>query len=144
MKLFNKKETLEENYYGPEIPEKTGAKKAIIGLALVGLLLGGSAIIVAHRCNANDPTKAVCPITVLETKLFGYETGLKHQYKDLVDYQTDNYKVSNVEYHEPGFYFTVPAGYILEDNTGVSYVKPTEVNRVKEDGTVREYCKLVD
>lgn len=142
MKLFNKKENLEDRIMGPEIQEKTGAKKAIIGLTLAGLILGGSAITLAHQCNTNDPTKTVCPITILETKLFGYEAGLKHQYKDLVDYTADNFNVSNVEYHEPSYYYTVPAGYILEDNVGVSYVKPTEVNRVKEDGTVVTHLEV--
>lgn len=142
MKLFNKKENLEDRIMGPEIQEKTGAKKAIIGLTLAGLIVGGGALGLYHECSTNDPAKTVCPITILETKLFGYETGLKHQYRDLTNYENDNFAVSNVEYHEPSVYFTAPSGYVLEDNMAVSYVKPTEVNSVKNDGTVVTHLEV--
>ena len=124
------------------LKKSTGAKRALTGLVLTSLIVGGSAIGLYHECKANDPAKSVCPITILETKLFGYEAGLKHQYKDLVNTESDNFTVSNVEYHNPSVYYTAPAGYVLEDNVAVSYVEPTEVNRVKEDGTVVTYLEV--
>ncbi len=141
MKLFNKKESIvDEKYLGPEIQEKTGAKKAIIGLTLAGLILGGSALGLSYECKANNPTNSVCPFTIIETKLFGEETGLKHQYKDLINY--DKQSVEDEEYHDPRIMYVAPDGYILEDNVAVSYVKPTEVNRVKEDGTVVTHLEV--
>ena len=143
MKLFNKKENLEEaRVMGPEIEEKnylpksTGAKIAIAGLALTGLLLGGSAIGLYHECKTNDPTTSVCPITIIETKLFGYKEGLKHQYNDLCAYDDKDPKVSEVKYNEPGMRKSVPEGYILEDGVGVSYIEPTTIEVKNPDGSV--------
>lgn len=143
MKVFNKKENLEEDkVVGPEVVEKsylpksTGAKIAIAGLALTSLLVAGSALGLYHECKANDPTTSVCPITIIETKLFGYKEGLQHQYKDLCAYDDENTKISKVKYNEPGMRKSVPAGYILEDGVGVSYVEPTKIEVKNMDGSV--------
>ena len=142
MSIFNKKEIenaytyLEENEENNIITKSTGTKKAITAFALTGLILGTSAAAVYHNCKTNNPTAETCIITELETRLFGYEAGLKHHYNDLLSTESDNYKLGKIEYSEPHTVYTLPAGYVLQGDEGVSRIQPIMNKRINEDGTV--------
>ena len=116
--------------------KSTGANKAIAAVALTGILLGGSAACLYRDCSTNDPTEETCLITELETKLFGYEAGLKHHYNDLLTSSSNNYELSNVEYVEPHTVYNLPEGVVLEGRTGVSRVEPIVTKRIYEDGSI--------
>ncbi len=81
----------------------TGAAKCVTTVALCGMIVGSCAFRVASiECNVNHSTNAICPITRLETFLFGAEAGLRHQARDLerysVNYQDHKEYTSDVVY----------------------------------------------
>lgn len=131
-----KYEGLDKSFYEEEKPTLleriSGAKKAIVGVALTAVLIGSIPIGLEIACHQNDPTQFICPITQLETKLFGYEAGLKHQAKDLEGYSYESEKneglameVTDVEFIPGGTKYVLPEGGILKEN-GQGVVTETE------------------
>lgn len=146
-------EGLDSCFYEDEKPSLieriSGARKVIAGIAITAALVGSVPIGLEISCHRNDPTMFVCPITQLETKLFGYETGLRHQAKDLEGYSRElsviddgiNHEVSatDVEYVEGETRYYAPNGGILtQDEAGkmiVEQIVPATVTTlIGEDG----------
>lgn len=74
----------------------TGAVKGAAIIGLSSLIVLSSAFRVASiECDVNHSATTVCPITKLETFLFGVEAGMQHQARDL-----ESYKVSYVDHTE--------------------------------------------
>lgn len=149
MSIFNRKEIetaytcAEENKEDSISKTKsTGAKGTIAYIALTGVLLGIVPVGLCHDCKTQDPTEETCFFTELNTKLFGYEAGLKHQYKDLLAYKSDDFELSDVEYSEPHAVYTIPEGYVLQDGKGISVVEPTPHKIINDDGTVGTFYTL--
>lgn len=130
-------ENLDKGFYDEGekslIERISGAKKVITGVALVATLVGSVAVGLDASCHKNDPTNFICPITRLETMLFGYEAGLKHQAQDLEGYVStydaewlDESVVENVEYSEGGTRYYAPDGGVLtKDEAGEMVVEQT-------------------
>ena len=73
----------------------TKVKKVGATISLIAVLASGITLAeVKDQCKSNIPVAQVCPITILETKLFGFEFGLKHHMKDL-----ENFNYTNGSFH---------------------------------------------
>lgn len=133
-----KYEGLDKSFYEEEktlIEKISGAKKVIAGVALAASLASIS-IGLDLSCHRNDPTMFACPITQLETRIFGYEAGLRHQAHDLEGYSRElknlddgilhEISATGVEYVEEHTEYYAPNGGILtQDEAGEMIVEQT-------------------
>lgn len=101
---------MKKEYLNNKSPKKleklTGAARGVTVAALSTLIVGSCAYQVASiECNTNHSANAICPITRLETALFGVERGLQHQAHDLENYSMfyqDRKEYTSDVIYEPG------------------------------------------
>lgn len=124
-------------YYDPyndRQNKSTGAKRAASILTAVGILLGSTAVGLFAGCNATNPTEAVCPVTLLTSKVLGYETALAHHHNDLQKYKKDHSEIDGIVIYPERYHYEAPIGFTLENGVAVQYVNATRTERQLPNG----------
>lgn len=109
------------------------AKKMAAAVALTGVVGAAVAGRVIEKCHANEASKAICPITQIETILFGYEKGLDHQAADLVreskqtTKENSKTKIEDVLTIEGKEEYVVPSGYVLDEDTAYKAITSNKI-----------------
>lgn len=109
----------------------TGAAKCVAAVGLSTLIVGSCALRIASiECHTNHSNNAICPITKLETFLFGVEKGMQHQAADLERF--------NLRYSDYSVY-TSDVSYLPKEEDKSPAIAYNEVKETSEGCEITPY-----